>query len=162
MYKKALFTVLFSILIFSGCGYKIVLTGKDAAFTIYPSSIYNQSDDLEATSLFTDEVKLYLTTINALAIRQKADYIGEFTLLKLNSSGSSSSSTTTTEYVRLAISVILKDTAGKEVFNKTINSSENYDNTANQSETRTNREEAIKEAISKAMMDFRNAFEQRK
>ncbi|PLX69606.1 MAG: hypothetical protein C0603_01370 [Denitrovibrio sp.] len=162
MNRKALLTALFALLIFTGCGYKIVLTGKDAAFKIYPSSIENLSDDLEATSLFSDEIRLYLATINGLGTREKADYTGEFTLVKLNSSGSSSSSSTTTEYARLSITINIKDQKGNEVYSKTINSFENYDNTANQSETRSNREYAIKEAISKAMTDFRNAFEQRK
>jgi len=159
MSKKAVLSALFAILVFSGCGYKMVITGTKAAFTMFPAVVENHSDDIEATSTFTDEVKLYLTTINALAPKNKAQYIGEFTLLSLNSMGSSQSSSTTTEFANLTMSIVVKDKKGETVFERKMNSSENYDNTSNQSETKSNRDQAIKDAIQKIMMDFRNAFE---
>lgn len=159
MTKKALLLIISAIMLV-GCGYKIVLTGKDAAFTIYPSQVLNYSNDLNATSQFRDAVKLYLTSINALGQKDKSDYIGEFKLQKVDSTGSSSSSVTTTAHVRTEMSVTIYKNDEK-IFDRKFISSENYDNTNSQSETRANKDQAINKAIEKAMMDFRNAFEQK-
>ena len=160
MAKKALL-IFISAIMLAGCGYTMILTGKDAAFTIYPAQVSNYSKDLSATSQFRDSVKLYLTTINALAEKDEADYSGEFILQKVESSGSSTSSASTSVYVRITVSVKIYGKEGR-IFEKTFTASENYDNTNSQSATRNNKDLAVNKAIERTMMDFRNAFEQRK
>ncbi|ADD68007.1 hypothetical protein Dacet_1235 [Denitrovibrio acetiphilus DSM 12809] len=159
MTKKAVLSALLALIIMTGCGYRIVITGKKAAFTIFPSVIANESGEIEVTSQFKDSINLYLATINALASENNADYTGEFTLTSLQFTGASSSSTTTTAYANMSIRILIEDKKGDEVFMRTFNASEDYANTSSMSETRSNRDEAVDDAINKIMTDFRNAFE---
>jgi len=159
MLKIAAFTLLIPLLIVTGCGYKIVLTGTKAAFTIHPEKLENSSDDIGITSQFKDSVNLYLSTINALAEKGEADYTGSFTLIKLRDTGSSDTSKTTTAYINIGIKIKLSNKQGESVLSKNYFATENYSNTTSQSETRSNRSDAFDEAVNRAMTDFRNDVE---
>lgn len=160
MFKKVAIYLL-AVAFISGCGYKMVLTGTKAAFTLYPDRIENRTSEIEATSAFEDGVNIYLATINALAEKDKADYQSEFILTSLKYSGSSSTSTTTTANVFISMNVVVRDKDNKVVFNRTFSTYENYSNTPSMSETTNNRNDALEDAIARLMTDFRNGFERK-
>jgi len=152
---RAALTALALILVVSGCGYRIVVTGMDAAFKLYPASIENRSNRVEGTSVFNDSVKMFLVTNNIMASLDKADYIGKFSLLELdyNSSGTSTIS------ARIKMKIEVTDKEGKEVYSRTLstfatNSSEDSNNQNDE-----DKEEAIHGAVEKAMQVFRNEFD---
>jgi len=159
MKTKAVLISFFALFILLGCGYKIVLTGTAAAFTIYPTAIDNRSDDIESTSPFKDEVIMYLSSISALGKEDTAEYTGEFTLTQMTNTGASRTSSTTTAYINITMQIKVTDSEGNVAMNRAFSASENYDNTPSQSTTRANKEMALKDAVKRAMMDFRNAFE---
>lgn len=158
--KNAVITLCLMIFL-AGCGYKIAITGGKADFTVYPALIENLSDDIEVTAQFSDSVRLYLVSIGALREASEADYTGEFTLEKLTDTGSSQSSSTTTAFLGIEMHIKITSKDGKVVLDRNFQASENYDNTESYSETSTNREEAIREAIERAMMGFRNVIERK-
>ncbi|PLX71200.1 MAG: hypothetical protein C0602_02125 [Denitrovibrio sp.] len=160
MLKKALLIILGTFLL-AGCGYKMTLSGKDSAFTLYPVRIENLSKEITATSQFIDGIKYSLAVTNTLASKDKADYTAEFVLKELKTSGASASSASTTAIMNLTVNVAIFDKE-KVIFNRNFNAVQSYDNTNSQSQTRANKELAMNKAIEKTMVDFRNAFQQKK
>lgn len=161
MYKKSVFAFLFAAILMYGCGYKMVITGRSASFKVYPAVVENRSNDIQITPMFRDEIKVNLSSINALAAEKDAEYTGEFILTELKSTGSSTTSSTTTANEILRLHITIKDKEGNTVMNRVFTEVENYDNTPSISETRTNKEDAIRKAINKAITDFRNVFEKK-
>lgn len=159
--RKAFAAVLILTVILTGCGYKMKLTGMKANFTIFPAHIDNMSEDIEVTSIFSDEINVNLSSINALGKNGRSTYNGDFVLSSLTTTGASSTSSTTTAYVNMKISVRLTDNKGVTVMNRVFSDSEEYSNSTSISESRTNREEAIRNAIEKIMTDLRNAIERK-
>lgn len=157
MLKKA--AVLMCALLIAGCGYRMVLSDKDSAFTLYPSKIQNLSTDIKADTQFKDAVNYYLASAGILKNRTDAAYNGEFTLNSVKSTGTSSNSVTSTANLIITMHVDIYSKDGTRVFSDTFTASENYDNTNSQAMTTSNRQNAVKKASEKAMADFRNAFQ---
>ncbi|MGD9808427.1 MAG: hypothetical protein AB7E76_12085 [Deferribacterales bacterium] len=152
---RAALTAIALVLFVSGCGYRIVMTGMDAAFKLYPATIENRSNRVEGTSVFNDAVKLFLATNNAMADREEADYIGRFSLLELdyNASGTSTIS------ARIKMEIEITDKEGKQVYTKVLSSFANSSSETSSNQNDENKAEAIRSAVEKAMQVFRNEFD---
>jgi len=157
MKRNIISTIMILGLIITGCGYKIAITGMKSSFSVYIKSITNFAEDIDAGNVFEDEIKYYLSSINALAKPEKADYTAEFTLLDL--SDSSASSNSSSAFISIKMHILLKDKKGDTVMDRNFTGYDNYDNTDSMSQTTTNRDDAIKVTLDKMLLDFRNELE---
>jgi hypothetical protein len=139
------------------------MTGTKAAFSVYPVSIENRSDEMTAHQLIRDEVKLYFSSINALSEKENADYLAHITLYDVNSSSAVklSSGETATAHINVSLAVMIKDKDGKKIIEKNYRTYSNYDQTSSLSSTQSNREEALREAIRDALRDLRHELERK-
>ncbi|MGE4265918.1 MAG: LPS assembly lipoprotein LptE [Deferribacterales bacterium] len=161
MKTKALLSVLLVTLFVYGCGYKIALTGRKASFAIYPASIENTSKEVNVEQLFTNEVKSYFASINALGRKDNTDNIGYITLTNVSSSSAVklTSGQTATFDLSIVINVLVKDKSGAEKFSRNFGSIVTYSQTSSLSGSMANRNQAIKEAVRTALDNFRYEFE---
>lgn len=155
MTKRAALLTIALLLLISGCGYRIVLTGTSAAFTVFPQSITNNSNDINASAVFTDAVKLYMATNNMIEDKSSADYIGDFTLESVDYNSSSNS---TTASARAKVKIEIKNKSGEQVFSKVYNTSDIYTGSETE-QTEDKRAAALTSAVEKVMQVFRNEFE---
>ena len=163
MRMKAVATLLIALILTAGCGYKMTLTGRQAAFTLYPTSIQNVSDEVMSNQIFVNSVKSYLSSINSLQSQDKAEYFATFELTKVKSSAAVklTSGQTATVDLDATIHVVVKDKDGKTVYNQNLSASSTYSVASANPTSMKNRDNAIKDAVKTAMESFRYGFETR-
>jgi len=161
MKKKALLSVLLITLFVYGCGYKIALTGRKASFAIYPASIENTSKEVNVDQLFTNEVKSYFASINALGRKGTTDNIGYITLTDVSSASAVklTSGQTATFDLSVVVNVVVKDGNGADKYSRSLASTVTYSQTSSLSSSLANRNDAIRQAVRTALEDFRYEFE---
>jgi hypothetical protein len=163
MTRKAILSVLLLTLFVYGCGYKIALTGRKASFTVYPAAIANKSKEVNVDQLFTNEVKSYFASINALGRKDKTDNIAYITLADVTSASAVklTSGQTATFDMSVIVNIIVKDNNGADKYVNNITSTVTYSQTSSLSASMANRNDAIRKAVRTALEDFRYEFESR-
>lgn len=163
MRAKAVLTAIILVFLLFGCGYKMVLKGGKAAFTLYPAEMSNRSGEITANQIFINEVKSYLVSINALKSAETADYTAFFTLTNVTSSSAVKlkSGETATVSVAVAIAIEIKDKEGVTQFKDNVGASTTYSQTSSSSASSADKQEAIRNAVRSALENFRYNFENR-
>ncbi len=164
MRMKAVLSVLLLVMILSGCGYKIALKDADSAFTLYPSSIINESKEVMPDQLFVNAVKSYLSSIHSLGTKDSSDFTGRFSLTEVTSSGAVTLTSGRTVTVDLTATIYIQvtDRNGKTLYNRYLAASSTYNISSSSPTSTRNRDIAIEEAVQTALDTFRYEFENRK
>jgi len=160
--KRAVLLFVLTFMVF-GCGYKTVLTKSEAAFSVHLASVTNSSDEMGVRNILEDEVLYYLASINSIKPKKTADYTATIDLKRMKSSAAVTlkSGESATANLNLVINIKLKDKSGNYAINRDYSASNNYDQHASLSDTKSDKEKALKKSIIDIMNDMRHDIERR-
>ncbi|AEI14957.1 hypothetical protein Flexsi_1306 [Flexistipes sinusarabici DSM 4947] len=156
-------TLLITILLIFGCGYKIagLINNSGLNYKYHIASIVNNADEANYRSMLDREATIFFTRYSALAKKKNADYRLHFRLDSVTTSASINSRTN--QAVRSDLSarlhILVLDKNSNNVFDKTFSRTNSFTISNSISENRRNRNEAFRNTISDILLGFKNEFE---